>query len=85
MTVRMTSPSTSSCAASGVRISSARTEAVIVMRVCRHGYRLSSFNFESLLPMLAKDTMLLEVTSSERLSITAAQSGLLALGLLLLP
>jgi hypothetical protein len=29
--------------------------------------------------------MLLEVTTSERLSITAAQSGLLALGLLLLP
>jgi hypothetical protein len=29
--------------------------------------------------------MLLEVTTSERLTITAAQSGLLALGLLLLP
>jgi hypothetical protein len=29
--------------------------------------------------------MLLEVTMSERLSITAAQSGLRALGLLLLP
>jgi hypothetical protein len=86
MTVRMTSPSMSTCARRGVESSNARDEATIVVRVCLRFRALSSFKMDSgSLPKRTNVTMLSVVTSFERTQILAAQSGLLALGLLLLP
>ena len=86
MTVRMTSPSMSSCARRGVMSSNARDEAGIVVQECLRIAALSSFKMDSgSLPNRTRVTMLSVVTSFERIRSAAAPSGLLALGLLLLP
>jgi hypothetical protein len=90
MTVRMTSPSTSNCAASGVRGSSARAAEVIALGVCPRATALSSYKRYSELQMLpnrARSTMLLKAMSGKRTHFDASGSdlgtGLRALALLL--
>ena len=90
MIVRMTNPSTSNCAASGVRSSSARAERVIAHSVCRQVSMLSSYKrYSDSLPNRAPVPMLLEAMTGKRLILHAAGSdlcsGLRALALLLLP
>lgn len=90
MTVRMTSPSTSNCAASGVRSSSARAEWVIAVEVCPRAGRLSNLQkvkrtFE--LRIRARPTMLFEAMNGKRIYSNATAGdlrlGLRALALLL--
>ena len=83
MTVRITSPSTSSCAASGVRSSSAWARAIATE--CADGRVRCQASAPEALPSAALLTMLFEVTmTSKRLEFQSGRIlGLRALALIL--